>query len=876
MTHPTAGNPPLARAALPAWARPWLLAGILLLALGLRLAGLGHGLPQWITHCDTPKQLAQIPDFCQGQLDPGFSYPLGHIYLYGGALRLWTELTGLTPALPQLDPNDPAPAAGYILAARALQCLLGAGAALWAFLIGRALWGPAAGLLAGLLLALDPLHMTYSRQVMGDVPQAFWMLGSLYLALRAGQSGGWWRYLLAGALAGLAVATKLYGGYVLVAGLAAWLANPPRRWWPPLALAGGLCLGWSLGAPLFWSDPATWLEYLGDEIASQLGMADKVHLGHDRLAQVVNGLGYLAGLLPRVFAWPWLAGGLAGLGWLIWRRSRPVWPLAAAALAGLSLLALRLVYLREWDLVGFTPYLHLALAGGAAALAARLAARPWAWRVLVLALAALAAWQGLYALSYAQIARLPDTRQFAQAWLARHLPAQAELAHDLELSGPAFWLPERRGLSLVEADLRQMLREEDRLPGADLAVVEWPWWEARPGPAAPAPAMAFALRNTYWENPDIAFYLPRTSKFYNRLLLAPPWAPAPAANQGFVQTPWARRQLLALGEPGLPNGLTLYAGRPLAGLGWLALGRGAARLSLGPLADLSLCPAPERPQAGLAVARPSPLPLWLCAYRLELEPDPEISDLCLLLAPVPADLAPLLARLDLWREIEAMTPDLAGQGESPAEAWLWRAAALAKLGRPAEAAQVLADLERRHPGFLADYRRLAGSGRPAQPDLARLVQPARGPWWLPELAWSAQDNPAEAPHADAGPDRHQIWLPRTFLPGHLRLSLTLNPGPGATRLTVLAHRPGIVNAELAKVELTPGQTACDLAVAVPAGPAGLELLLEGEPGSQPRLTGYRLGLDWAAEMAWRWQTLTGLLPQLAPPDDPQSSAASTS
>ncbi|MFZ5586183.1 MAG: phospholipid carrier-dependent glycosyltransferase [Thermodesulfobacteriota bacterium] len=865
--------PPATRAALAERARPWLLAGVLLLALGLRLAGLGHGLPDWIVHCDTPKQLAQIPDFHAGRLDPGFSYPLGHIYLYSGVMRAWTELTGGPAELPPFDQNQPAPAAAYILAARALQCLLGVGAVLWVFFIGRALWGPVAGLLAALLLALDPLHLTYSRQVMGDAPQAFWLLGGLYLALRAGQAGGWWRYLLAGAMAGLAVSVKLYGGYVLIAGLAAWWANPPRSWRPPLLLLAGLALGWSLGAPLIWSDPATWLEYLRDEITSQMGMADKVQLSHDRLAQVMNGLDYLVGLLPRNYAWPWLLGGLAGLGWLYWRRDRRQWPLLAAAAAGLTLLALRLYYLREWDLVGVTPYLHLALAGGAAGLAGRLAGRPVWRRGLVLALAGLVVWQGLYALSYAQIARLPDTRHFARQWLASHDPPRGELTFDLMLSGPAAWLDPGPSEGKPQPDpLRQMLRDRASLPGADLAVVEWPWWEPRPGPGAPRPAMVFDLRNTYWENPEIAFYLPRAGSPFSRLLLAPPWAPDPPASLGFIQTAWARRQMLALGQPELPVALTLHPRPALDALGWLALGRGRARLGLGPWASLELDPAPDRPQAGRLAPRPSPLPLWLNACRLELSPAPG-AELCLLLAPTPADLAPLLARLGLWAEMAALCDGL--DAEAPAEAWLWRAAALARLGRPAEADQALAELNAREPGFLAAYRRLAVAERPDPAALAVLVRPADGPWWLPELAWSA-DATGPAIHAEADADRHHLWLPHTFVPGRLRLVVSLDAGPAPARLRVIAHRPGVVSADLAAAELPPGAGSPAFALEAPAGPTGLELLLEGAPGSRPRVTGYRIGLDWAAELAWRWRLLRGLLPAIDPPDAPQSSSASTS
>lgn len=93
---------------------------------------------------------------------------------------------------------------------------------------------------------------------------------------------------------------------------------------------------------------------------------------------------------------------------------------------------------------------------------------------------------------------------------------------------------------------------------------------------------------------------------------------------------------------------------------------------------------------------------------------------------------------------------------------------------------------------------------------------------------------------------------------------------------MIAHRPEVVSAELAKADLPPGVGSRELALEVPAGPTWLELLIEGAPGGRPRVTGYRIGLDWAAELAWRWRLLRGLLPAIEAPATPQSSTASTS
>ena len=846
----------------PGWWRGWLFGGVLLLALGLRLSGLGHGLPLTIPHCDTPKQLAQIPQFVSGDFDPGFSYPLGHIYLYSGIISLWRGVTGASQPLPELDPNHPGPAAGYILTARAIQVVLGVGCVLWLVLIGRGLWGWPAGLLAGLLLALDPLHLTYSRQVMGDLPQTFWVLASLGAALAAGRQGGWGLYLLSGLLAGLAVASKLFGGYVVLAGLAAWWLSPSRRWRGLLALGAGLLLGWALGSPLLWQDPATWLEYLRNEIASQFAMPDKVPLAHDRLAQIAAGLAYFFRLLVYRLGWPWSLALPPALVWL-WRQPqrRALAPLLAALTVALAITALRLPYLREWDLVHLTPFLHLALAGAGLALWRRFS-RPGAARLLVgSGLALLLLWQGLIALSWAEIARWPDTRQYARAWLERHLPPGQTLAHDLFMSA-YFWPPE--GYRLLPEPVREVLRRGERPGGEGLALAEWPWWEPRPDPARIQPLQEFALRNGYWEDPAISLNLPRTPRPRSELILWPPWVEEPGS-LGFLDTHWSRRQPLHLaGDPDLPASRRLQARQGLPPLGLAVLGQGQARLELG--WGFSRRLDPQAPASGPPLLEPLPalVPLWPRTYDLALAGLPPQASLWVALFPQPADLAPLLARSGEWSGITALSANAARDPEAPAEYRLFLAAAQAAQGHTAAARQTLADLERERPGFLAAYARLvqAPPGPAWDQALAALVQPVAGPWWRPELTWRRSTAAPGSFLEETTPQRHHLWLRPTFLPGRLALGVDLEPRPIPQRLRVVAHRPGVFTGDLAHLPIPARAEAVSLSLEIPKGPVGLELILETPEGQAgpPLVLGYTARLDLPAELAWRWGLLAGLLP----------------
>lgn len=84
-----------------------------------------------------------------------------------------------------------------------------------------------AALLAGLLLAVDPFHVYYSRGTMMEIPVVAFFLLFLLLALRWGARGGTWTLAGAGAALGLTMASKGY--YVFAAPLVAgWAAR--ERW----------------------------------------------------------------------------------------------------------------------------------------------------------------------------------------------------------------------------------------------------------------------------------------------------------------------------------------------------------------------------------------------------------------------------------------------------------------------------------------------------------------------------------------------------------------------------------------------------------------------------------------------------------------------
>ena len=192
---------------------------IVLLALALRLWGLDWGLPNaqhyFSYHPDEITVSASAVSIAStGDLNPHF-FNYGSLYIYLLALPL--ALAG------------GAALAVATLAGRLLTVCFGAAtvALLFAFarrtLGGRWAWAPS------LLLAVLPLHVVHSHFATVDVPVAFFVLLALYLTVLAAERESLRLLAVAGAVSGLAAATKYNGGAVLLIPLAAAFITPRLR-----------------------------------------------------------------------------------------------------------------------------------------------------------------------------------------------------------------------------------------------------------------------------------------------------------------------------------------------------------------------------------------------------------------------------------------------------------------------------------------------------------------------------------------------------------------------------------------------------------------------------------------------------------------------
>ena len=227
-----------------------LLAGVIAAAALLRFWALGHGLP-FVVGVDEPHIMSRVVRMMTtGDFNPHFfDYPGLYLHLQlavACARFLWgAAVDGAWTSLAQTTAGD------FYLWGRSITALLGTLTVYLVYLIGKR-WSTRHGLLAAGLVAVMPNHVRESHYVLTDVPMAFFVTLSFLLTLRALEKQTLRAFAWAGAVAGLAAATKYYGGVVVAAPLAAaCMTRGAERSRTTLALsvAGAAVAAFLAGAP---------------------------------------------------------------------------------------------------------------------------------------------------------------------------------------------------------------------------------------------------------------------------------------------------------------------------------------------------------------------------------------------------------------------------------------------------------------------------------------------------------------------------------------------------------------------------------------------------------------------------------------------------
>ncbi len=406
----------------------WILVGILGLAAAIRAWTLAFGLPSLNDQDELMFELGALRMLREHSLNPGwFGHPASTT-MYGLAIvDVLVYLAGLITGR-FADVRDFADAVFadpgvVILPGRAMILCFGLLVIALVYRLGARLFGTPAGLVAAMLLAVSPLHVTYSQIIRSDMMACAFMLLGLLASLRVAREGRRRDFAMAGVWAGVATASKwpfALGilGAVGAVGLRLFAPSVAR----PRELVRLAGSGAAMLMALVAVSPYLVLAY--PTVARNLqGEAQTHHLGATGGSFAWNGWWYLThplldGLGPAGLL-------LAAMGSVMIARHREARAILGPVILVFALLLCvqNLIWAR-WCL----PLLALlAIGAGAAfvriaALAARLGGRAAGMAatgaialMVVVPLGATVAADGRE--------RMNDTRQQASRWLVSHVPA---------------------------------------------------------------------------------------------------------------------------------------------------------------------------------------------------------------------------------------------------------------------------------------------------------------------------------------------------------------------------------------------------------------------------------------------------------------------
>jgi 4-amino-4-deoxy-L-arabinose transferase-like glycosyltransferase len=511
------------------------VAGLVLLALALRLVGIGAGLPEVYEEAYPFKVAWKMWGWGPGHFDLNphwFKYPgltIDLQFLGQGLLYLLLSVFGQVRStvdfriLHQLDPS------AFYLLGRSMTAILGALTVIPVFLLARRVAGSGAAIAAAVLVAVSPALIVKSRVIEVDAPLTLMVAWGLLAAVRLSEGLTIARALVAGVVTGLATGTK-YPGVVLVVPMlvaitlgsrAAPAADPSGRGAPRAPgevggrrIGGPLACAW-LGAALlvtvFAVSPYLFLDHRA-ALADLAVEREHMRLGHFGSDLGPTWLSYLESWWRAVAGPPLALVSTAGFVFLFARRRRAWspwgWVLGSFVVAYAGLVA-SFAMKADRYLLPLLPPLVLFAVVPASELCRRLArgpreaavrdvrparkskraesgGHPARGRALDRAGLALAGVTALLALpALAAIPETfpvgrPDTRTLAKAWIEANVPPGAFVVS--EAYGPPLLSPLE--LQAVDRDLLPALQQRGWQPKL-YAVVSLPLFQVAPERSAP-------------------------------------------------------------------------------------------------------------------------------------------------------------------------------------------------------------------------------------------------------------------------------------------------------------------------------------------------------------------------------------------------------
>ena len=407
---------------------------MLLVALAWRLNNIGFGLPSLYDPDEPIFMLIPINMLRHATINPGwFGHP-GSTTIYLVALIDATVagvglVSGHFANIPGMAHAAYADPSLLFIPARIAMALIGVAAVWLTYLVGRRLHGTAVGLMAAALLAINALHIAWSQVVRTDIHASVFMLASIFFAIRVAERGHLKDYILAGAGAGLAIATKWPAAVVFIAVLGAFVSRGmPRRELVFVAAAAA-----SVVAAVFIASPYIFLDWR-TVLSNVSGEVQTGHLGHTG-GSFFDNLVFYFGQVRLSMGWLGLALVLAGVVLTSVSKSFSRWTLLPATAAFLGLICTQHMIWSRWILPaipGLCNFAALAIARAAEGLSS--AIPRLRLRVALPILFAIACTGSFTAAVAGSAERSNDTRLQASRWAVAHIPpGSTVLLEHLEL-----------------------------------------------------------------------------------------------------------------------------------------------------------------------------------------------------------------------------------------------------------------------------------------------------------------------------------------------------------------------------------------------------------------------------------------------------------
>ena len=419
---------------------PLALGALFAGALVLRLVGLRTGLP-YVYNADENAHFVPLAIGMFGHsLNPGyFVNPPGYTYLLHVAFGLRWGFD--RAAIGEAFAADPTSA---FTIARALTAVLGAASAGLLAIAGARLFDRRTGLVAGALLAVGFLPVSYGHLALNDVPAVAPLCLALVGVAGVLTCGRAVDFVLAGVGLGVGAATKYTEGIVLLPLLAALALAPipPARRVAGAAVAGVLALaGFLVANPYSLLDFSAFRDGLQKQSEASADGGGKLGLTES------SGLVYYLKTLTWGLGWAPALAALGGAVGMAARDRRAGLVLVPAPVVFLLFMGTQDRFFARW-LLPVYPVLCLLAAWGAVRaatwLAGRVRLRAAAWPAVAAAVVLCA--QGLvYSVHNDVVLARDDTRGVARAWMVRHIPAGAKVV--IEPIAPAQWAMDPSGPS---------------------------------------------------------------------------------------------------------------------------------------------------------------------------------------------------------------------------------------------------------------------------------------------------------------------------------------------------------------------------------------------------------------------------------------------